>query len=161
MDIQGCSALWGTRGISFMRKSINKAEPLLADGLVWYLAGYNRTPRTLCSPLMQDSGCRTISAVVTAWHFPASYSARTISKWQQTLECLKPQNFWEVLSQHCTCSSYSHSFVQVLCNHLPTNILLNAPQALPAGSTPVATAHRFPSSKPPRSPGSHQHCKTR
>lgn len=104
---------------------------------------------------MQDPGCRTIFAVVTAWPFPTSCPARTVSKWQQALECLRPQNFEEVLSQHCTCSSYSHPFVQVPCSHLPINISLNAPQIPPPGSTWAAAAHRFPSYKATQEPGAH------
>lgn len=53
------------------------------------------------------------------------------------------------------CSSYSHSFVQVLCSHLPMNISVNAPQTPLPGSTRAAAAHRFPSSQATQEPGAH------
>lgn len=128
-----------------------RQNPCWQMALRGILAEYNRT-RALCSLLMQDPGCRTIIAVVTRWHFPTSCPARTVIKSQQTLECLRPQNFWEVLSQHCMCSSYSHSFVKVLYSHLPINISLSVPQTPPPGSTPAAAAYRFPSSKATQEP---------
>lgn len=61
MDTQGQSALWGIQSISSMRKSINEAEPLLADGLAWYLSRVQQNKGSLLTadarPRLQNHYC--------------------------------------------------------------------------------------------------------